>query len=294
MDDETRVLVGAAKPAVKTSERQACLVFIYPTGSNVGARLTLAEKPVIIGRDDNCDIRVNDDSVSRRHACVQPGPNGYDVVDLQSTNGTYVNDARILTQTLKDGDYLRIGNGIFRFLAGGNLEAEYHEEIYRLTIVDALTEIHNKRFFLEFLSRSLSCACRYRRPLSMIMFDIDHFKPINDQLGHLGGDFTLRELASVVKKSVRKDDLFARYGGEEFAIVMPETELADGRTVAESIRTRIEAHPFEFAGRVFPVTISLGLSSTAGEEWVTATEFIRQADENLYQAKRQGRNRTIG
>lgn len=294
MDEETRVLVGAAKPPTKASERQACLVFIYPTGSNVGARFTLGDRPVVIGRDDNTDIRINDDSVSRRHACVQPGANGYDVIDLQSTNGTYVNDARILTHALKDGDYLRIGNGIFRFLAGGNLEAEYHEEIYRLTIVDALTECHNKRFFMEFLSRSLSCACRYRRPLSMIMFDIDHFKTVNDQLGHLGGDYTLRELAGVVKKGIRKDDLFARYGGEEFAIVMPETVRADAVTVAENIRRRIEHHPFEFAGKKFPVTVSLGISSTMGEDWVTTSEFIRQADDNLYQAKRQGRNRTIG
>ena len=196
MDEETRILVSNAKQPAKASERTACLVFIYPTGSNVGTRYTLGDRPVVIGRDDDCDIRINDDSVSRRHACVQPGADGYDVVDLQSTNGTYVNDARILHPALKDGDYLRIGNGIFRFLTGGNVEAEYHEEIYRLTIVDALTEIHNKRYFMEFLGRALSCSCRYRRPLSLVMFDIDHFKAINDELGHLGGDSTLRELAA--------------------------------------------------------------------------------------------------
>src|SRR5438552_8298891 len=122
---------------------------------------------------------------------------------------------------LKDGDYLRVGNCICRFLAGGNVEAQYHEEIYRLTIIDALTEIPNKRFFLEFLDRELARTVRYHRPLSLILFDIDKFKVINDQLGHLAGDFTLREMASSLKAAIRKEELFARYGGEEFAVVLP-------------------------------------------------------------------------
>src|SRR5207342_1315340 len=155
---------------------------------------TLGDTPIVLGRGSDCDIRINDHSVSRRHARIQPGADGYYAVDLQSTNGTFVNDIPASMCKLKDGDYLRVGNGIYRFLAGGNVEAEYHEEIYRLTIIDALTDIHNKRYFLENLARALSCSIRYRRPLALVMFDIDRFKLINDQLGHLCGDFTLREL----------------------------------------------------------------------------------------------------
>ena len=137
MDDETRVLVASHKQSAG-SKRAACLVHIYPPGAALGARYPLAEAPVLLGRDEGCDISINDDSVSRRHACIQPTPQGYDVIDMQSTNGTYANDQRVATHSLKDGDYLRVGNAIYRFLAGGNIEAEYHEEIYRLTIVDAL------------------------------------------------------------------------------------------------------------------------------------------------------------
>jgi diguanylate cyclase (GGDEF)-like protein len=294
MDDETRILVATPKPAPTGNPRNACLVHIYPSSSNLGKRYTLCDTPLILGRDEGCDICINDDSVSRRHACIQPMPNGFGVLDLQSTNGTFVNDTRITLHQLKDGDYVRIGNGIYRFLAGGNVEAEYHEEIYKLTIVDALTEINNKRFFLDFLGRQLSLSTRYRRPLSLAMMDIDRFKLINDERGHLCGDYALRELAARIKKVVRKDDLFARYGGEEFAMVLPETVREDAVHVCDQLRRMVEKHPFQFGGQTFQVTISLGVTAITGEEWLAPSELIRQADENLYQAKRQGRNRVIG
>src|SRR5437867_5356317 len=223
MEKVTETWVTLPERPVSMSSRNACLVHIYPTGPGMGARYTLADTPVVLGRGSDCDIRINDHSVSRRHARIQPGADGYYAVDLQSTNGTFVNDVPASMYKLKDGDYLRIGNCIYRFLMGGNVEAEYHEEIYRLTIVDALTEIHNKRYFLEFLDRELARSARYGRPLSLVMIDIDKFRTINEELGHLGGDFTLRELAARIKGSIRKEELFARYGGEEFAAVLPET-----------------------------------------------------------------------
>ncbi len=212
---------------------------------------------------------------------------------LQSTNGTFVNDVPASICKLKDGDYLRVGNCIYRFLAGGNVEAEYHEEIYRLTIIDALTDIHNKRYLLEFLDRELSRSARYLRPLSLIMFDIDRFKGINDEFGHLGGDFTLRELAACVKGSIRKEELFARYGGEEFVIVLPETPQENGIFVAERLRGLVEHHLFQYEGKAYPVTVSLGVAATNGDEALTPLDLIRQADEKLYNAKNSGRNRVV-
>src|SRR5262249_1351413 len=160
---------------------------------------------------------------------------------------------------LKDGDYLRIGNWIFRYLAGGNIESEYHEEIYRLTIIDALTGIHNKRFLLEFLDRELARSARHQRPLALVMFDLDRFKAINDQLGHLGGDYALRELTNCVKEAVRREELFARYGGEEFVIVLPETTLEGAADLAERVRRLVEQHPFQYEQITFQITISLGV-----------------------------------
>src|SRR6516165_2972170 len=161
---------------------------------------------------------------------------------MQSTNGTFINDVAVPEQPLKDGDYLRVGNCIYRFLTGGNLEAEYHEEIYRLTIIDALTESHNKRYLHDFLDRELARSARYHRPLALCLFDIDHFKAINDDLGHLAGDFTLRELATCIRSLVRREELFARYGGEEFVLVLPETTLEGAQNMGERVRSMVEEH----------------------------------------------------
>src|SRR5882724_12657775 len=181
----TETWVTTPERPVSTTNRDACLVHIYPFGPGVGARFPLTESPIVIGRGGDCDIRINDHSVSRRHARLQPGAEGHYAVDLQSTNGTFVNDVPASMCKLKDGDYLRVGNCIYRFLAGGNVEADYHEEIYRLTIMDALTETHNKRSLFQFLEYELARSERHQRPLSMVMIDIDHFKALNDRLGHL-------------------------------------------------------------------------------------------------------------
>jgi diguanylate cyclase (GGDEF)-like protein len=291
MEKVTETWVSPPERPVSMTSRSACLVHIYPTGPGMGARYALGDRPIILGRASDCEIRINDHSVSRRHARIQPGADGYYAVDLQSTNGTYVNDVPACMYKLKDGDYLRVGNCIYRFLMGGNVEAEYHEEIYRLTIMDALTETHNKRYFMEFLDRELSRSSRYGRPLSLLMLDIDLFKAINDDLGHLGGDFTLRELAARIKGSIRKEELFARYGGEEFAIVLPEATSDGAVALAERLTAVIGQTPFQFEDRTYQVTISTGVATTTGEQNITPTEIIRRADEKLYQAKREGRNR---
>jgi diguanylate cyclase (GGDEF)-like protein len=293
MEKTSETWVTAPERLVSTTRRDACVVHIYPTGPGMGTRYPLSDTPMVLGRGNDCDIRINDHSVSRRHARIQPGADGYYAVDLQSTNGTFVNDVPASICKLKDGDYLRVGNCIYRFLAGGNVEAEYHEEIYRLTIIDALTDIHNKRYLLEFLDRELSRSARYNRPLALIMFDIDRFKTVNDELGHLGGDFTLRELAACVKGSIRKEELFARYGGEEFVVVLPETTQENGGLVAERLRQLVERHPFQYEGKTYPVTISMGVSATIGGQPLTPHELIRQADEKLFHAKNAGRNRVV-
>jgi diguanylate cyclase (GGDEF)-like protein len=293
VDKITETWVTAPDRPISMTSRQACLVHIYPTGPGMGSRYPLAETPLVIGRGSDCDVRINDHSVSRRHARIQPGADGYYAVDLQSTNVTYVNDVPASMYKLKDGDYLRIGNCIYRFLMGGNVESEYHEEIYRLTIIDALTEIHNKRYFLEFLDRELSRSSRYDRPLSLAMFDIDRFKLINEELGHLGGDFTLRELAARIKGNIRKEELFARYGGEEFAIVLPETGLEGAVHLSERLLRVVNQTAFQYEEHTYNVTISGGIVATQGEKNITPVELIRRADEKLYQAKREGRNKVV-
>jgi diguanylate cyclase (GGDEF)-like protein len=294
MEKVAETWVTAPKRLVSTTSREACMVHIYPTGPSMGSRYSLNGLALVLGRGEDCDIQIHEHSVSRKHARIELGNDGYYVADLQSTNGTFVNDMQITHARLHDGDYLRVGNCIYRFLAGGNVESEYHEEIYRLTIIDGLTSIHNQRYLLEFLDRELARSARHHRPLALIMFDIDHFKAINDELGHLGGDFALRELANIVKQAVRREDLFARYGGEEFALSLVETSKAGAIEVAERIRLSIEQHPFRFEEKPFQLTISLGVAHTAGDATLTATAMLRQADDKLFEAKRGGRNRVVG
>lgn len=278
-----------SKP-VSTRADAACLVHIYPTGKGMGSRYELDDESITIGRSPSCDICADDHSVSRRHAAIEATENGYRIVDLKSTNGTFVNDEPVTSRELRDGDYVRIGNFIFRFLMGGNVEAEYHEEIYRLTILDGLTEAHNKRYLLEFLDRELARSMRHRRPLAVVIFDVDHFKRINDDFGHLIGDFALRELIGRIRREIRRDELLARYGGEEFVAVLPETTVDSAVQFAERIRKLVSQSPMHIEGLHIQLTISLGVAATKGDEKLTSLELLQQADQNLLRAKRLGRN----
>jgi diguanylate cyclase (GGDEF)-like protein len=275
----------------ESAQGKPCLVNIYPRGPGLGRRYPLETDTVVIGRESACGIAADDPSVSRRHARIQYSRKGHIVSDLGSTNGTFVNDIPVEQTPLRDGDYLRVGGCLYRYLAGGNVEADYHEQLYRLAIVDGLTGVPNQRYLLEFLSRELSRSARYDRRLALVLFDIDRFKAVNDGHGHLCGDHVLRELANRVKAMVRTEELLARYGGEEFAFVLPEATLADAVAAAERVRVLVQDTPFIYAGKSLAVTISLGVAVTAGEKGLSGLDLIGQADEKLYQAKHAGRNR---
>ncbi|MCP4446147.1 MAG: diguanylate cyclase [Myxococcales bacterium] len=293
---KTRITnVQGVKP--KATGGDACLVLIYPPGPELGKRWGLGETEIVVGRGSDCDIQIDRDSVSRRHARVYRVEEQWFVEDLGSTNGSYINDVPVQRSPLRDADFVKIGSAIFKFLSGTGIETSYHEEIYRMTIVDGLTGAHNKRYFLEFLEREIARCSRYGRPLSLIMFDIDRFKAVNDTHGHLTGDYVLKELCRMLLGRTRKEELLARYGGEEFACVLPETGHAGAMAFAEQIRTLTDSTPFEYEGDSFQITISLGvttLNNDGGDLIVEPSVLIKEADENLYAAKNGGRNRVVG
>ncbi len=274
----------------KISERpvgkEACLVVIY--GLELGKKFNLDQATISLGRSSKADIQIDQESVSRNHAKIVNTGKSIILRDLGSTNGTYVNDDLIDEYVLRDGDLIKIGRTIFKFLTGGNIENAYHEEIYRLTTIDGLTQIFNKRYFLEMLERELSRAKRYRRELSLLMFDIDHFKSINDSYGHLAGDYVLKQLSTAVKGKIRREDVFARYGGEEFAIILPEIDGPGALVMAEKIRKLIEKTAFKFEETKIPVTVSVGIATSTEAD--DAASLIKRADERLYDAKNAGRN----
>lgn len=294
MDEEGKTRITQVKAPGGLSSQHACLVMIYPSGPDLGRRFTLDGDALLIGRGSDCDIMIDLDSVSRRHAKIERRGAAILIADLGSTNGTYVNERPIQEWALSDGDQLKIGNAIFKFLSGGNVEASYHEAIYRMTIIDGLTEAYNKRYFLEFLDREMARCARYQRPLSLVMFDLDHFKKINDTHGHLAGDAVLREMVRRLRSRIRKEELLARYGGEEFVVVLPETDHTGAMDFAEQIRRLVERAPFKFEDVLIPLTISVGVTTIIGPSNSDVAQFIRTTDENLYRAKRSGRNRVVG
>ncbi|WP_223643111.1 GGDEF domain-containing protein [Corallococcus sp. EGB] len=290
--DQTRVTKISSLTPGPERGTECCLVQIH--GPELGKKYVLEETEFTIGRDQHNHIVVDLDNVSRRHARIWGRQGKMFVEDLQSTNGTYLNDREVLqAQPLRSGDLVKVGGSIFKFLDGDNIETQYHETIYTLTIADGLTGINNKRYFLEYLEREMGRSHRYQRTLSLMMFDIDHFKQINDVHGHLAGDYVLRELAQSIKRLVRREQCFARYGGEEFAIVMPEDGPDKARLFAEKIRKLVEDKRFAFEDKDIPVTISIGVAEVASE-MSEPSQFIKVADANLYKAKKSGRNRVVG
>lgn len=162
-------------------------------------------------------------------------------------------------------------------------------EIERLSVTDQLTNCYNRRYFLQRLQNEFDKGKRYGEVFAVIMFDIDHFKRINDTYGHDVGDSVLRELSKLVANRLRATDVFARWGGEEFMILLPESTREQAWEVAEAIRKQVAAHSF---APVAQVTCSFGISVYQKSEFASADDLTRASDVALYEAKRTGRNKT--
>lgn len=266
------------------------LILIY--GDQLGRRFPISDE-LTIGRGASNDIALEVRDVSRRHASLRATPDGVVLSDAGSTNGTELNGSRIDGDViLSNGDLLNVGGVIFKYIAGGNVEALFHEEIYRMTVLDGLTQLHNRRSLSEFVDREIARSHRHERPLSFAIFDIDHFKRINDSHGHLAGDRVIERVAAIIGSCSREEDLAARYGGEEFALVMPERTAEEAFALCEEVRKRVEAETFHAGGTEYQVTISAGVAALLpgqGRE-----DLISHADGQLYQAKLRGRNRVCG
>jgi two-component system cell cycle response regulator len=287
MDEETSTT--APDELSQAAPARACLVQIY--GGELGRR-HIIDQEITVGRDDTNTVVLEVASVSRRHARVFARDGACWLGDLGSTNGSFVNDREIDGEVeLVNGDLIKLGGAVFKFVAGGNIEALYHEEIYLLTILDGLTGVHNKRFLLEFLEREMARALRHGRNLSLAMIDIDNFKQLNDTYGHLAGDAVLKRIARLISQRTRREELVARYGGEEFALVLPETGSPGVRTFCEKIRRLIASEHFEFDSATIRTTVSIGVAAISCAHSVE--ELIKIADHNLYRAKAAGRNRVV-
>lgn len=269
---------------------KACLVIIY--GLDLGKKFNLSEPSLIVGRSSECDIQVDEESVSQKQVKFIKTGDSVVIKDLGSVHGTLVNDKLTKETKLKNGDLVEIGRTIFRFLSGDNLEDAYHEEIYKLTTIDGLTQVYNKRHFIENLGRELSRSRRYGRHLSLGIFSVDDFKHINDSLGHLFGDQVLKQIAMLVRNNIRREDFLARYNEEEFAVILPEIDQKNAINMTEKVRQLVEKHELVFGKTRIEVTISVGLVF-ADDSVQTSADLIKKADLNLHQAKQLGCNRVV-
>lgn len=287
-------MVGSLNiPASLREKYQMSPTFLVVSGQSSAGKMFKLRGEMIIGRTSSADICLDDDGVSRKHAQVRVKQDGtVEVQDLNSTNGTYHNGARIKMHQLKDGDTIQIGSTtILKFSYRDALEEELQKNLYDSATRDALTKAYNKKYFSEAIKREFAHAHRQRTPLTLVMFDIDHFKLINDRHGHPAGDYVLSKLAAAVTDCIRAEDTLARYGGEEFALLLRDAPEKQGFTCAERIRRVIESTEFVTNGQRIPVTSSFGVATFTGDEFTAPEELLEAADQFLYKAKRSGRNR---
>jgi two-component system cell cycle response regulator len=289
--DPTETFVGEDFEVAPSSGGKPCLVVLK--GVQVGQSFTLPRSTVVIGRDDSVDVPLLDDRISRRHArLVVEGDESW-VEDLGSRNGTFVNGERISGRhPVRDGDKIQLGaRSILRFSLHDELDASFQRELLESALCDPLTQVYNRRFFLDRLESEFRFAARHAADLSVVMIDVDHFKQVNDTYGHVVGDAMLVEVANAVKPAVRAEDVFARYGGEEFVLLCRASGPAQTEIVAERIRQRVAEAQVESARGIVSVTVSLGIASFPHLPVQEPVELLTAADAALYAAKNAGRNR---
>lgn len=294
-DYDSKTRITGLEERTTGSSGQSCLVVLHaPVHTELGRRYALDKDVTTVGRGRDNDIVLPSDCVSRQHARIERRDEALYIVDLASTNGTFINDERkpIRERRLARGDQLRIGDTIFKHLTGADIELQYHDIIFRMAVTDGLTNLANRKQLDTILDDEIPRARRYGRELSVLMIDIDYFKSINDTHGHLAGDCVLSSLASMLQKRLRPNDKLGRYGGEEFCAILPETPLGAALRIAEDLRELVATQPFAADEKVIEVTISIGVAAL--EDGMARTDLYKRADEKLYAAKRAGRNCAMG
>jgi diguanylate cyclase (GGDEF)-like protein len=290
-DDITRVQENPPGPTrTPTSRDQAYLIVL--AGSAMGEMFKIARSQTIIGRGQTAHVRMMDDGISREHCEIQIEGDNMILHDLGSTNGTFCRGSRIDRQVLEDGDKILVGSStVLKFTYHDSLDEVFQRQMYESALRDDLTKTFNKKYFTDRLESEFAFAMRTKLDLSLVTFDLDHFKSINDTYGHPVGDQVLSDMAQVVAALIRAEDVFARVGGEEFALICRGADKAQGNAVAERVRQTVIGHRFKAEEKIIPVAVSAGVATIPDTRIADAQALIAAADQALYEAKRTGRNR---
>ncbi len=290
-EEEHTPVVGLTVPAyVPGDGRRPVLVAL--AGPLLGEVFVIGPAGLLVGRDPAAPVHLFDEGVSRRHARFEVIDGATRVVDLGSTNGTFVAGNRVRAHVLADGDRIRIGQtSVFKFTYQDPLEEACARQLLEAALRDPLTRAFNRRYFRQRLAAEMAYADRHKTPLALLIVDIDHFKMINDTLGHPVGDQVLVRLAEVIFTKIRLDDVLARWGGEEFTVIARDTNLDGALKLGERLRVAVAEALFEHEERPIEVRLSIGVAALPDPELRDLDAFVRRADEALFRAKRGGRNR---
>jgi diguanylate cyclase (GGDEF)-like protein len=297
--DQTLVFRAGAGDSQPLARVHPGLVVIQ--GREIGREYRLRRCILILGRDEDVHLRLPDEGISRRHAMIELSWDGERKVertvirDLGSTNGTLVNGERVVSAQLREGDKIRLGDTILKFVLQDDLDARFHQEVHNRIAYDQLTGLLTKEFLYTAMETELKRCEKYGLPMAVIMMDLDRFKQVNDGYGHLMGSHVLSEVGGLIREGFRSTDVSARYGGEEFLAYMSEVSLEGGAQAAQRIRSAVEEHRFtrtDENGRstIVRLTISLGVSAFP-KHGASLEALVAAADAALYRAKESGRNR---
>ena len=278
--------------AVEPEHEKAYLIVL--TGNRLGTMVEVRDG-MIIGRSHSVDFPLAGEGVSRQHARIRSAEDGKVLVeDLGSLNGTYVNNQRIESMALSDGDKIRIGSTtILKFSYADRLEEEFQQQLREAALHDPLTQIFNRRSLDDHLAREVAFADRHQTPLSLVLFDIDHFKNVNDTRGHPVGDEVLRRLSACLARQIRQEDILARYGGEEFALLCRGIAGSAALGVADRLRLTVASRPLVPMHPDLRITVSGGVAAMPASDISNTSELVDAADQALYRAKDLGRNRIV-
>jgi diguanylate cyclase (GGDEF)-like protein len=270
-------------------------LLVRMNGSFVGQVFSLTATRYVLGRAAESEIWVHEDGVSRSHASVEKTPDGWLLRDMGSSNGTFVGGKRVDTHVLADNDLVQLGPSVIFRYAHTDIEHEgMLAALYEASVRDPLTGAFNRDHFDERLRAEISFGTRHKTGVGLIMFDLDHFKQVNDNFGHQAGDQVLVAVVKTVTETIRLEDVLARYGGEEFAVILRNIPIQGLRALAERLRQRIASVRVRTAKGVVTPTASFGLAVLSGSPEAKPDALIAQADENLFAAKRAGRDQVAG
>lgn len=283
--------------AVPQAEQSIVLTVIAGGETDFGKHFVLERKRTALGREKGNDIILNDGKVSKTHCEISVirstrGVEQINILDLDSTNGTFVNGEAVVQATLRAGDKIQAGVTILQLSYSDEIEREYHAKLFDFAARDALTGLYNKRFIVNELENYCRIARRSERAFSLIMIDIDDFKQINDRRGHLAGDEYLKQVAALLASSLREQDIAGRVGGEEFLVILPETPIEGALHLAVRVRMAVEGFALFYQDEPIRTTISVGVCQY--EKGIREVkDLLDLADRALYEAKRLGKNRVM-